>query len=67
MDQSLFNKLEQQVIDLVEACRSLQTENDDLRSKHAILAQERNHLLKKNRSAAEHVKKVAQKIRTFNI
>lgn len=65
MDSSVFNKLEQQVIELVEACKALQHENNELRSKHAILTQEKNHLFEKNRAAAEQIKKVIQRIRTF--
>ena len=65
MKQSLFNKLEEQIVDLIEICKFLQTENNELRTKQAVLAQERNHLLERNRQAAEQVKKVVQRIRTF--
>lgn len=67
MDSSVFKKLEQQVIDLVEACKALQQENKELRTKHALLTQEKNHLFEKNRAAAEQVKKVIQRIRTFKV
>ena len=67
MDQTVFNKLEQQVLDLVEVCKFLQTENDELRTKHAVLTQEKNHLFEKNRAAAEQVKKVVQRIRASKV
>lgn len=67
MDSSVFKKLEQQIIDLVEACKTLQDENNELRTKYALLNQEKNHLCEKNKAAAEQVKKVIQRIRTFKV
>ena len=64
MEQNIFDKLEQQVMSLLDAYRLLQTENDKLQQQQSILIAERDHLLAKNKTAVQEIKQLIQHART---
>lgn len=65
MDHNILKKLESKIEDLIFACDSLQKENNELRTKCAVLSQERNHLGEQNKNAVEHIRQVVHKIKAI--
>lgn len=63
MDRTIINTLERQIVEITDAFQKLREENDELRTKQAILNKERHHLAELNRQAAEKLKRVVHKIR----
>ena len=60
MEQNILKKLEQQILDLVDAYQSLRIANDKLHQQQAMLIQERDHLLEKNKTATKEIKQLIQ-------
>lgn len=63
MEKNILKKLEQQVLDLVNAYQSLRVENENLHQQQTLLMQERDHLLEKNKTATKEIKQLIKHTR----
>lgn len=63
MEDNFLEKIEQQIEDLIQLCQHLQNENDELRFERAKLKKEQRELLEKNQLAANHIRKVVNKLK----
>lgn len=60
-----FEKLEQQVDDLLSACNKLMDENKSLRQQQVTLADERAQLIKKNELARTRVEAMITRLKSM--
>lgn len=64
LDEDLKN-LENQVDELIHACRRLQDENQSLRSGHETLLKERSKLAEKNRLARVRLESIIDRLKSL--
>lgn len=63
IDFNDFQKLERQIMALLEAYKLLQTENDELRIEKKLLQQQRRQLIEQQKSVADRIKTLIPEIK----
>lgn len=65
MDHSMIDKLEQKIVNLVNAFERVRDENDQLRNQQALLNKQQQHLEALNHKAAEKLKNIVHNIKAM--